>query len=90
MRRSRNFGPPIQVVVTRPSKTDDGLLSAWRFCSDETIQAELDAEVVQIRKLKEWIAKFKFPIDVANYQSRLFRVSRIRHLQALRANLENS
>lgn len=81
-----HFGPPTQVVVTRPSKSDTGLLNAWSFCSDETVQSELDKEVKLIGEIKSWIAKtgLRAGIDVARYQGSLYRVSRIARLQKLR------
>ena len=87
MRRSHNFGPPIQVVVARPSNSDTGLLNAWRFCSDERVRCELDKELVRSKELKDLVDKHNVKNGpyLASYRDSIARIERIKHLIRLRS-----
>lgn len=81
------FFPPMVVVVKHPTNDDQGMLNAWRLCSDETIQDELDEEVDRSIRLNRTIAHFKLDKNSPMrkvYEASLQRIEKLKRLQWLR------
>lgn len=87
--RQRRIKAYYDVVVSHPSSDDNGLRSAWRFCSDEVVQRELDLEREKLARLEADLARcggnnLLARNVIPHVEASRFRIQRIIRLQGLR------